>query len=208
MRYIDFRQQLDDFLVFSIKDIRKIEPSFDYRRIHEWRNKGYIKEVRRGYYIFSNLKLNEDSLYTIANQLYNPSYVSLETALRRYNLIPETVYAITSISTKKTAKFNQLIDFRYRSIKPSLFFGYILDGSSDHKYKIAEPEKALLDYLYLHPEMSSLESFYEWRFDLDEFSQIADLDKLRTYLTFFNSPTLTRRVKRLLKMKEINYAYT
>src|SRR5579864_6761878 len=102
MRYLDLKNQLNDFIVFSLKDIRKLDSSFYNRRLSEWRRKGYIKMVRRGYYIFSDLKLSEDVLFLIANRIYSPSYVSLESALSYYGLIPEGVLSITSVSTRKT----------------------------------------------------------------------------------------------------------
>ncbi len=59
MLYNEFKTKLSDFLVFSLNDIRKFELKFDRRRLNEWQNKGYIKKLRRGFYIFADSKLNE-----------------------------------------------------------------------------------------------------------------------------------------------------
>ena len=148
MKYQELKEQLKDFVVFSFVDIRKIEPGFYSPRLHEWQKRGYIKKLRRGYYMFSDTILNDDALFLIANQLYQPSYVSLETALSFYGLIPEGVYTITSTSSKKTSNFaTPIARFSYRTIRPDLFFGYQLQKYRGKNYKIAEIEKAVLDDL-------------------------------------------------------------
>src|SRR3989338_3736025 len=147
MQFIELRQQLKDFMVFSLQDIRKIEANFDLRRLSEWQDKGYIKMIRQGYYIFFDLVINEQVMFLIANKIYAQSYISLESALSYYGLIPEGVYAITSIYTRKTEKFKTMIaEFFYRKLKPELFFGYKLINIAEQQYKIAEIEKTILDY--------------------------------------------------------------
>lgn len=85
----------------------------------------------------------------IANKLYQPSYVSLETALSHYNIIPEVVYGTTSITTKAPREFSTPIgNFTYQHIKTEAFTGYRLMEIDRFKALFAEPEKALADYLY------------------------------------------------------------
>jgi len=43
MQYIELREQLKDFKIFNLSDIRKIEADFDLRRLNEWQKKNYIK---------------------------------------------------------------------------------------------------------------------------------------------------------------------
>jgi len=199
MKYLELRNQLASFAVFSLTDIRKLEPTFSYRRLYEWKNKGYIAMVRRGYYVFADKTLTENTLFIAANHLYAPSYVSLETALNYYNLIPEGVYSTTSVTTNKTQTFNHLASFSYQHVKTSIFFGYRLDKITGQNYKIAEPEKAVLDYLYLHPSMSDQANLSEWRFNADEFRTRIDKNKFYDYLKRFNNQSLDSRVKKLIK---------
>ena len=103
-------------------------------------------KLRNGFYI---LKDTRPSLYTIANRLYRPSYISLESALSFYGIIPETVYGITSVSTKATREFESEIGvFSYQKIKRDAFSGYELKDIHGEKIFIADAEKALADYLY------------------------------------------------------------
>lgn len=206
MKFIDFKQDLKDFIVFNLQDIRKLEADFDLRRLSEWQDKGYLQMVRKGYYIFSDLPVNEQVLFLMANKVYSPSYVSLEMALSYYNLIPESVYGVTSVSSEKTSRFKtDLGEFIYRHIKPELLFGYQLVEYQNHNFKIAEIEKALLDYLYLNPRLKTDSDFSELRFKVDEFKERANKKKLIRYLEAFNSQSLAGRVKKFLKF--INYHY-
>ena len=199
MQYNEFKEQLKDFIVFSITDIRKIEPKFYRRRLNEWQDKGYIKKIRRGYYMFADTQLSEEKLFLIANKIYSPSYVSFEMALSYYGLIPEGVYSITSASSKKTEKFKTTVgEFTYRSLKPQLLFGYSLLTQGKLTYKLAEMEKAVLDYLYINSKSTRKEDLQEWRFEGREFLAKADLNKFNRYVKAFNSPSLEKRVKQFI----------
>jgi len=68
MQFLELKNDLKDFIIFSKKDIEKIDQSFHNQRLSEWQSKGYIKMIRRGYYIFSDLELNESVLFLIANK--------------------------------------------------------------------------------------------------------------------------------------------
>ena len=199
MKYQTLKEQLKNFTVFTLSDIRKIEPKFYRARLNEWQKKCYIKKLRRGYYMFADTILNEETLSLIANKLYAPSYVSFEMALSYYGLIPEGVYSVTSATTKKTARFKTPIaEFSYRKIKPSLLFGYRLEKQNGQGYKIAQMEKAVLDYLYLNPKIIEEADFHEWRFNSKEFLARADARKLNEYAEAFHNKRLTARLKKLL----------
>lgn len=201
MQFQALKEQLKDFQVFSISDIRKIDPKFYPARLSEWQKKGYIKKIRRGYYLFADTPLNEEALFLIANRLYTPSYVSFESALSYYGLIPEGVYSITSASGKKTSSFRTPIaEFTYRRIKPQFLFGYSLQKQGGQAYKIAEIEKAVLDYLYLNPNIVQDADFYEWRFNSQEFLSKANILKLNEYAKAFNNKSLLERLDKLLEL--------
>jgi len=199
MQYLELREKLNNFIVFSLNDIRKVEVNFDLRRLNEWQDKGYIKKLRRGYYMFSDLKIDEQSLFLIANKLYFPSYVSFEMAFSHYGLIPESVYGITCTTTKKTTNFKTPVgEFIYHKIKPSLMFGYKLESHQNQNYKIAEIEKAVLDYLYIKPQLETNADFFELRFNAQEFLAKADIEKLKQYLVAFKNKSLNVRVNNFL----------
>ena len=199
MQYLELREKLNNFIVFSLNDIRKVEVNFDLRRLNEWQDKRYIKKLRRGYYMFSDLKVDEQALFLIANKLYSPSYISFEMAFSHYGLIPESVYGITCATTKKTTNFKTPVgEFIYHKIKPSLMFGYKLESHQNRNYKIAEIEKAVLDYLYINPQLETKADFFELRFSAQEFLAKADMEKLNQYLVAFKNKSLSVRVGNFL----------
>ncbi len=192
--YQEFRKIFDGFPVITLADIRLSLPDFDMKNLIYWQRKGYVLKLRNGYYRFADYKTTEYTLYQIANQLYEPSYVSLESALSHYGLIPEGVYSIQSISTRKTNQFETPVgSFHYFKIKSSLYFGYkLLNEDGALPYRMASMEKAVLDFLYLRSDVNDYASFESMRWNRDELSQI-DTGTIREYLEQFQSITLHKK---------------
>lgn len=116
--------------------------------------------LKKGFYISSYYKdmvihdPQKSEIYWLylANVLRSPSYVSLEYVLAKYNLIPEAVFVITSITLKSSRKYtSDAATFIYRNIKRELFYGYqlMVFGSTGITVRIAYLYKALFDFLYL-----------------------------------------------------------
>lgn len=117
-----------------------------HKFLHQHTQKGFFVKLRNGLYV---LKSKIPSSWEIANRLYQPSYISLESALSFYGVIPEVVYSATSITTRPTRQFIALgQEFSYTRLKKSAYAGYSLSKSGRDRFLIAEPEKALADYLY------------------------------------------------------------
>lgn len=198
MNYTEFRKEMKAFPNFSVREIEKHFPGFDSRRLVEWQKKGYIQKLRNRYYYFSDQEVDEPFLYYTANELYRPSYVSLESALSLYSFIPEGVFQITSCTTLKTNSFNTPIgNFSYRHLKPSLLFGYQLEEWNDHRYAVAEPEKTLIDYLYLHNEVKEIADIEALRWNAVEINNRISMKTLNSYESYINSPALSRRLNTL-----------
>lgn len=113
------------------------------------RKKGEIVRVRRGLYVPADT--SGVSLFTLANKIYGPSYVSFESALAHHGLIPERVATVTSASMgKNKSKLFQtpLGAFSYRSVPAWVYpYGVIRVHESDSPYLMATAEKALCDLI-------------------------------------------------------------
>lgn len=207
MRYNDFREALKIFTVFSVDDIRRIDNRFNVRRLVEWQDKGYIKKIIRGHYIFANLELNENVLFEIANRIYSPSYISFEMALSFHHMIPESVYGLTSATSRKTMIFKTNVgDFIYHTIRPRLLFGYKLVDYNGRRFKIAEPEKALLDYFYINTTIKSEDDFAGMRIAREQYLTQVDERRLMAYLNEFRQKRLAKRVKSFMEyVKDAQY---
>ena len=194
---------MKNFLIFSLDDIRKVDSDFYRQRLNEWQDRSYIKKVIKEYYIFSDLEINESVLFVIANRIFDPSYISLEMALSYHGLIPESVYGITSVSSRKTYAFNsKLAKFNYRKIKPELMFGYQLVKYQNHNFKIAEIEKAILDFFYVNSKLKTESEFEELRINRDTFQERVDVKKLKIYLAQYKNKALERRINKFIKFIE------
>jgi len=158
---------------------------FDYQ-LTRWVKRGYLLKLKNGIYAFSKdyEKIKGEE---VASALYQPSYLSLESALSSYGFIPEMVYSYTSVTAKINRTFdNKFGHFIYRHVKSELFWGYREVKTDAGRYLIAEPEKAVLDYLYLNLSKINSESDFEnLRFNEDRLSETLDREKFLRYLQVF-----------------------
>jgi predicted transcriptional regulator of viral defense system len=205
MNFTQFKDALKDFTLFSFNDIRLIDPHFHRRRLVEWQQKGYIKKIVKGHYVFADLTIDENILFEIANRLYAPSYVSLESALSYYQIIPEAVYGITSVSTRRTYSFlTPCGEFHYRTLKPSFFFGYEITTFDSKSFKIGDLEKALIDFFYLHPNLKSDSDIISLRFNTEILVEKISHQKLQKYLRKFSKAALSDRISKFLELMTMN----
>ncbi|HOL21791.1 MAG TPA: hypothetical protein PLQ41_02910 [bacterium] len=170
-------------------------PSHIRRQVNYWLKKGYLIKLKKGFYIFSEpFSRTKVSPFVLANYMVSPSYISLETALNYYNLIPEKITSYTSITTKKTGSIkNPLGIFSYFHIKIELFYGFTKKQDNKFDFFIASPEKAVLDYFYFKGIPSDYDAFEEIRFqnlevlnlkNLDEFSNVYNQKVRNTAIKF------------------------
>jgi hypothetical protein len=136
--------------------------------------KGDLIRIRNGLYLVGEKKRKYSfSLFQIANFIVEPSYISLESALSFYNLIPEAVYTTTSVATKPGFEQKTPVgQFSFSYLKTEYFnFGFYRYDAGGNKFLIATPLKALVDYIVLmkknYKTVENLEE--DLRFDFDEF---------------------------------------
>jgi len=155
MDYKRFKGRVQNLpIILSRHVIRFAEDKQNIRnQLERWRARGLVVRLRRGAYLLNpdDRRINPSKTY-IANQLYAPSYVSMEYALNYYGLIPERVSTVTSITTKKTFRvINALGTFTYQHVKPAAFRAFTAaKDEAGLNFFIAEPEKAVVDFLYLN----------------------------------------------------------
>lgn len=199
MKYIEFKK-LVTLPIFTSQDLKNLGARYTPSQLNGWLKLGYLTKLRGGLYAFT------DSLETlpsqvVANSLHSPSYLSLSYALSHYGVIPEAVYTLTSITSKSTRTYDlSLGHFTYRHLPPRLFFGFTQISSPTTSYLLAEPEKALLDYLYLTPSIKNSKDILELRLNIENINWL----KLKNYLTIFKHA----RLNHLIKILEDSYAHT
>jgi predicted transcriptional regulator of viral defense system len=144
-----------------------------------------IIRVKKGLYIFGpNYQRKPISLEILANAIYSPSYLSLEYALSKYGLIPERVYAITSICLKRSRTFtNSIGTFVYKTRPLSVYPIGIqsVEVPREGNYLIATPEKALVDFLAQRKEIKDVHEMKEHLYENLRMEQ-SDLKKFNKKL--------------------------
>jgi len=160
-----------------------VDPNDVRRQLSRWVKAERLYRLRRGLYAlappFQKVKPHP---FVIANRMVRGSYVSLQSALAHYGLIPEVVPVVTSVTTARPGRWETpLGTYEFRHIKIELFFGYRrVEVSPGQRAFMATPEKALLDLAYLHPGGDSPAYLRELRLqnldrlDLDELQRLAD----------------------------------
>ena len=140
---------------------------------------GKIIRLKKGLYVVDP-SVSRVALSTelIANHIYAPSYVSMSSALRYYGLIPETVYAIQSMTIKHSRSFETPIGrFDYTFINREAFhIGITSINKQSYAFLMATPEKALCDLIANSPQVNlryakDVEVYLEddIRMDIDDF---------------------------------------
>jgi hypothetical protein len=135
---------------------------------------------------------------TLANHLYRPSYLSGLWALGYYDLIPERVIWLTSVTPRVPRRFeNPFGVFDYRNLKRDAFFGYLTVQYGREDVMVAEPEKALLDHWHLSPGEWTSARLTEMRYQ--HMDRVVE-ERLHAYAERFRSPRLCRAVGRWLAL--------
>lgn len=178
-----------------------METRFCRDNFARWIVSGEILRLKRNLYTFPDYLQVPDSALYFANRIYSPSYISLHTALHFHGVIPEEVVQFTSVSTLKTAFFqNAFGSYTYHHISPNYMFGFELKKAERNEafvIQMATPEKAIIDLLHLYPEYKTMEDMLNLRLDEDFMESELDQEKMLDFVKRIHSPTLSKRVNLL-----------
>ncbi|MBS1853123.1 MAG: hypothetical protein JST79_19650 [Acidobacteria bacterium] len=110
--------------------------------------RGMIEHFTKKWFI--NLLARDFSGRELINLLRPQSYISLQTVLRETGISSQTPVSITAVTTGEPASFSsKTVSITFRHVKPDLYWGFQIRRTLYGTYNVAEPEKALLDWLYL-----------------------------------------------------------
>lgn len=175
-----------------------VDPADVRRQLSRWVKSGRLLQLRRGLYALAPpFQKKIPHPFLVANRLVRGSYVSLQSALAHYGLIPEGVHAVTSVTPGRPLTFvTPLGRYKYRHLKPSLLRGYSLSavGGGQEAY-LATPEKALLDLVYLTPEGDAPAYLRELRLQNLEILRPEELSRYAV------GPKLRRAVECVLRLR-------
>jgi predicted transcriptional regulator of viral defense system len=173
-----------------------VNPGVIRLQISRWTRSGRLYQLRRGLYaIAPPYQKIKPHPFVIANQLQRASYVSAQSALAYYGLIPDVVTTVISVTAGRPERLNTPLGvFEFRHVKPALFNGYRLTDLGRQQALVATPEKALLDLVYLQPDGDTTSYLQELRLqNLDRLN----LDQLQTLSEALKKPKLCRAVEEI-----------
>lgn len=162
------------------------------KQLSRWNAAGKLYQLRRGVYAlappFQKVKPHP---FLVANALMRGSYVSCQSALAYYGLIPEYTPVTTSVTTGRAAEWNTpLGSYAYQRIQIKLFHSYhLIEVGGGQSAFVATPEKALLDLVYLQPGGDAPDYLAELRLQNLDRLNLAGLDQLAERI---GSPKLHR----------------
>ena len=179
-----------------------------YCKIGALEKMGKIIRLKRGMYVVAPKESGKLlSLELIANHIYGPSYVSRETALRYYGLIPETVYLNRSMTTKHSRTFkNSIGQFEYTECSKAYFpIGIRQEIKDTTSFLIASQEKALCDLICYNTGLilrfqKDIQTYLEEdiRLDMDAFYKM-DVSVFERCVEVCRKPAIIRNLIKILK---------
>lgn len=193
--FIEFVKSMEN-PVFTINDASRIlmkKENYVKQYIHRLKNKGEIKEIERGKYALS------DNPFSIASNIIFPSYISFLSGLAYYGIttqIPKTI-TVVSLKQKKEIKFNEY-KIRFVKISKKRFFGYLKERYHEKSVFVAEPEKLLLDCIFL-PQHCPITEVFEAVETLKKENRL-DIPKLIEYCKKTGSSSVAKKIGYLLEL--------
>ncbi len=174
--------------IFSLNDLKKLlkieSDNTAYVQANRLVKEGLLNRLAKGVYCLKDSKPAE---FELANFLYRPSYISLESALAHYGIliqIPQTIISVTTKRARKIKAVNK--EFIYSHLNKKYYSDYI----REQRFVIATPEKAIIDTIFfacygrtvIHPE--------EWilnNVDKRKLKKLAKKIESKVFHSFFNS---------------------
>ena len=179
-----------------------VDPVDIRRQLSRWVEAGRLYQLRRGLYALAPpYQKVKPHPFLVANRLVRGSYVSRQSALAHYGLIPEYVPVTTSVTTSRPARWDTpLGTYDFRHIQSEYLRGYRrTDLGGEQEAFLATPEKALLDLIYLEPGADAPAYLNELRL---QHMEVLDLDELRRQAEAFGKPKILRAAEHVTRLAE------
>ena len=172
--------------VFSLKEISMLFPGFIYKNLKSklsyFVSTGKLKRLRKGIYAKENYNFLE-----LANKIYTPSYISLETVLEKEGIVFQkykTVFVSSYLSRRIKVENQEIF---YRKIKDEILLNS-LGINEENYYFIASKERAFLDAVFLYKD-----------YHFDNLRPL-DWEKIKEIEKIYSSKVLVKRVTQYYKI--------
>ena len=178
--------------VFTLKDVSLLFPEIPYNNLKErmsyFAKSGSIKKLSRSMYV-----KDQYNVFELANKLYTPSYISLETVLQKAGVTfqyYETIFAVSYLTRTVTIADHTI---EYRRIKKDILFNK--QGIEEQEnVVIASPERAFLDAVFLYKN-----------YHFDNLSGL-NWDKIMELKNLYESKIFNKRIEEYYQIYKENHA--
>jgi hypothetical protein len=171
-----------------------------YGRVKRLLAQGKLLHIRRGLYCLTEMMgyLTKPHPFELAQHIYAPSYISLESALAYYKLIPEAVYTITSVCAKRSKEVHTPLGiFSYLHLPLENFYTeVVLIAANNYRFFMAKPWKAICDYVFCYKkDWDNLEPLLEsLRINREELPMLRD-EEIELLEEYYHHSRLSRFLK-------------
>lgn len=175
-------------------------PDSRYGKVKRLIAQGKLLHIRRGLYCLTDLAgyPTKPHPFELAQYIYGPSYISLESALSFHKLIPETVYTITSVTGRRAKEFNTPVGiFSYLHVPlENLYTEVELTNKNGYQFFMAKPWKAICDYIFCYKkDWYGLEPLYEnLRIELGQLPKLRD-EEIQLFDEYYHHQRMSRFLK-------------
>lgn len=200
MDALNIVKKLEEYPTFNIDTFANIiDNDKTYAKVHlnRLKKRGIVKQIQRNVYT-----IQEDPLI-IASRIIWPSYISLWSAYRYYNLTEQIPNKISVITTRSKSRENiQMMNTTiiFEKIRPTWFFGFSKIKIQEFEVFMAEPEKALIDAILLK-KISTTEIYSLLQNNVENIST----KKIVDYILRIKNKALIKRFGWMLESLECKY---
>jgi len=180
--------QKSDRSIFSLTDIKRLlkirSDNTAYVQANRLEREGLLTRVAKGIYCLRDSKPSD---FELANFLYSPSYISLESAMAYYGIllqVPQIIISVTPRRARKIVAVNK--EFAFLHLNQRYYFDYI----KEQRFIIATPEKALIDTIFFASYGRTVINPDEWvldNIDKKKLKKLAGRIESKVFHNFFNS---------------------
>jgi predicted transcriptional regulator of viral defense system len=184
-----------------------VRPEYIRLQLDRWIKAGKIHQLRRGIYLLAApYQKKKPHPFLVANRLQKPSYVSMQSALSFYGMIPDIVNETVSVTPVRNERLNTHLGvFEFRHINKNYFGGYHLLDIAGQQAFVSTPEKAILDLIFFQPGGDTLAFISELR--LQNLENL-NIEELRKQGKLFDKPKIHRAIRMIeLLVKEEYQTY-
>jgi len=200
MNFLKFQTELRPLLVFNSRDIRKVDPEFNPVNLNNWQSYPYLTKLGKGLYTFADYVIEKELLYFAANKIIDPSYISCESALSFYGIL-KMEDPIVSVNPVKTHKYkSEYGGYKFHKTKPALMKDYDLVLHNQHYFKIATPEKAIVDFFFFNPKYQTRIQIKSLPFDAGELANNVVAYEIQRIANEYRNDLLDRRITNFKKI--------